>query len=44
MFSYTTHVETMVQLVRKTPDAYIDIKVDMDELDLTALETKATYH
>lgn len=36
----TTHVETVVQLVRKTPDAYIDLKVDMDELDLTASERK----
>ena len=38
-----THVETVVKLVRKTPDAYIDLKVDMDELDLTASEAKATY-
>ncbi len=30
-------------MVRKTPDAYIDITVDMDELDLTAAESKATY-
>ena len=37
------HVETVVKLVRKTPDAYIDITVDMDELDLTASEVKATY-
>lgn len=39
----STHVETVVKLVRKTPDAYIDLKVDMDELDLTASEAKATY-
>ena len=38
-----THVESIVELVRKTPDAYIDITVDMDELDLTAAEAKATY-
>ena len=38
-----SHVETVVKLVRKTPDAYIDITVDMDELDLTASEAKATY-
>lgn len=38
-----THVETVVKLVRKAPDAYIDITVDMDELDLTASEAKATY-
>ena len=37
------HVETVVKLVRKTSDAYIDLKVDMDELDLTASEAKATY-
>ncbi len=43
MFPMTEHVETVVQLVRKTPDAYIDITVDMDELDLTAAESKATY-
>lgn len=36
----TTHVETVVKLVRKTPDAYIDITVDMAELDLTASEAK----
>ena len=39
----TTHIETVVKLVRKTPDAYVDLKVDMDELDLTASEAKATY-
>ena len=43
MFPNTVHVETVVKLVRKTPDAYIDITVDMDELDLTASEAKATY-
>lgn len=43
MFPGTVHVETVVKLVRKTPDAYIDLKVDMDELDLTASEAKATY-
>lgn len=42
-FPKTSHVETVVKLVRKTPDAYIDLKVDMDELDLTASEVKATY-
>ena len=36
-------METVVQLVRKKPDTYIDITVDMDELDLTASEAKATY-
>ncbi len=43
LFPRTGHVETVVQLVRKTPDTYIDITVDMDELDLTSSEAKATY-
>lgn len=43
LFPRTPHVETVVQLVRKTPDTYIDITVDMDELDLTSSESKATY-
>ena len=43
MFPHTGHVETVVQLVRKKPDTYIDITVDMDELDLTSSEAKATY-
>ena len=38
-----TQDETVVQLVRKKPDTYIDITVDMDELDLTSSEAKATY-
>lgn len=39
----SSHVETVVQLVRKKPDTHIDITVDMDELDLTSSESKATY-
>ena len=42
MFPHTNHVETVVQLVRKIPDTYIDITVDMDELDLTSSEARAT--
>lgn len=42
-FAHTVHVETIVQLVRKIPDTYIDITVDMDELDLTSSEARATY-
>ena len=38
-----TQDETVVQLVRKKPDTYIDITVDMNELDLTSSEAKATY-
>ena len=43
LFPRADHVETVVQLVRKKPDTYIDITVDMDELDLTSSEAKATY-
>ena len=43
IFRVKSTVETVVQLVRKKPDTYIDITVDMDELDLTSSEAKATY-
>ncbi|MCM1269914.1 MAG: 23S rRNA (uracil(1939)-C(5))-methyltransferase RlmD [Faecalibacterium sp.] len=43
MFPRTVHVETVVQLVRKTPDTYVDFEVNLDELDLTVAESKATY-
>ena len=43
MFPGTRHVETVVSLVRKNPDDYIKVKLDLDDLDLTALESKATY-
>ena len=43
MFPRTAHVETVVKLVRKTPDAHVDLGINMDELDLTTSEAKATY-
>ena len=43
MFPYTAHVETVVLLSQHRPDAHIDIKLDLSELDVTAAETKATY-
>lgn len=43
MFPRTSHVETVVSLVRKNPDDYIRVKLDLDDLDLTASESKATY-
>lgn len=43
MFLSVIHVETVVKLVGKTPDVYIDRKVDMDQFDLTVSEAKATY-
>lgn len=43
MFPHTNHVETVVQLVRKNPDTHIDFEISLDEFDLTAAESKATY-
>ena len=37
------HVETVVLLSRKTPDDTIEVDLDLDELDITAAESKATY-
>ena len=35
--------ETVVQLVQQKPDDYIEIDLDLTELDITAAEKKATY-
>ncbi len=35
--------ETVVQLSQRKADTYIDIDLDLDELDITAAESKATY-
>lgn len=43
MFPHTSHVETVVQLSRKKPDDTIDIDLELDELDITSAESKATY-
>lgn len=43
MFPYTHHIEVVVQLSQRKPDAHIDIDLDLDELDVTAAEAKATY-
>jgi len=42
-FGMTVHVETVVLLSRKTPDDTIEVDLDLDELDITAAESKATY-
>lgn len=42
-FGGTVHVETVVLLSRKTPDDTIEIDLDLDELDITSAESKATY-
>ena len=43
MFPRTAHVESVVLLSRKMPDDKIEVDLDLDELDLTSAESKATY-
>ena len=43
LFPRTFHVETVVLLSQQKPDDTIEIDLDLDELDATAAETKATY-
>lgn len=43
LFGWTVHVETVVLLSQQKPDDTIEIDLDLDELDATAAETKATY-
>ena len=43
MFPGTVHVETVVLLSQQKPDDTIEIDLDLDELDATSAETKATY-
>lgn len=42
-FCETVHVETVILLSRKAPDAEIKVRLDMSELDITSAESKATY-
>lgn len=43
MFPFTEHCEAVMLLSRKKPDDTIHIDLDLDELDRTAAEAKATY-
>lgn len=43
LFPWTGHVETVVLLSKLKVDHHIEIELKMDELDLTAAESKATY-
>ena len=42
-FPMTTHVETVVLLSQQKPDDTIESDLDLDELDATSAELKATY-
>lgn len=43
MFPGSVHVETVVLLSQQKPDDTIEIDLDLDELDATSAELKATY-
>ena len=43
MFPFTVHVETIVLLSKLKSSKHIEVELKMDELDLTAAESKATY-
>lgn len=42
-FGQTVHVETCVLLSKLKSTQHIDVKIDLDEMDLTKAESKATY-
>lgn len=43
LFPGTFHTETVVLLSQQKADDYIEIDLDLDEMDITSAETKATY-
>ena len=43
MFPRTGHVECVISLSQQYPDDHIEFSLDLDELDATPAETKATY-
>ncbi len=43
MFPMTVHVETCVLLSKLKSTQHIEVKIDLDEVDLTKAESKATY-
>ena len=44
-FPMTCHVETVVLLsqLKQKPDDYINVTIELDDMDITSAETKATY-
>ena len=43
LFPHTEHVETVCLLSKLNTKQHIEVEIKMDELDLTAAESKATY-
>ena len=41
----STHVETVVLLsqLKQKPDDYINVTIELDDMDITSAEIKATY-
>ena len=39
----TTHVETVILLSQRKADDYVEVELELDELDVTSAESKATY-
>ena len=39
----TTHVETVALLSKLDVDKHISVEIELDEMDLTSAESKATY-
>ena len=42
-FAHTMHVETVVLLSQRKADDYVEVELELDELDVTRAESKATY-
>ena len=43
MFPMSGHVETVVLLSQQKADDYVEVELELDELDVTSAESKATY-
>ena len=45
LFPWTEHCETVVLLsqLKQKPDDYINVTIELDDMDITSAETKATY-
>ena len=43
MFPHTTHIETVALLSKLDVDKHISVEIELDEMDLTSAESKATY-
>lgn len=43
MFGHSVHVETVALLSQQKPDDYVEVELELDELDVTSAESKATY-